>query len=112
MRDPDGQELAGPVGERACQLRRYGKDQRICVAGLLDHLGDRHPVVGTRPRHGGATASSPWSTARSMLSRRLAQVSMSADGSPATARALNSAQARTAPGGHCTLVCCALNLAT
>jgi len=45
-----------------------------------------------------------------MLSRRLAQPSMRADGLPSAAPALNSAQARTDSGFHCTIVCCGLNL--
>ena len=50
--------------------------------------------------------------ARSMLSRRLAQPSIRADGLPSAAPAVNSAQARTDSGFHCTIVCCGLNLAT
>ena len=47
-----------------------------------------------------------------MVARRLGQLSMRADCSPSAALAVNSAQARTDAGLHCTLVCCALNLAT
>ena len=51
-------------------------------------------------------------TARSMLARMPAQALMRGVCSPATTRALNSAQAPTDSRLHCTLVCWGLNLAT
>ena len=49
-----------------------------------------------RPGHGEDTSRRPWATARSMLSRRLAQPSIRADCLPSAAPAANSAQDRAA----------------
>jgi [ribosomal protein S5]-alanine N-acetyltransferase len=72
----------------------------------------RDPARALAGRPGGSTSRRPSSTARSMLARRLVQVSINALGWPASPCARNSAQARTDSRLHCTLVCCGLNLAT